>query len=201
MFFLLLPLKLQLFHPRSTEVEPLAVTRLSSRKFAFLPIGSALLLYYIRRWASLECSVDLGPVTFAGSHNNNRRLFALSDLFHCQTVNIGHTISGMVFVDATPIQLGVTDLVSSVVIKNNKPIYENEYLAALLAQKLFPDKLVYSDNMAVRFNLSRGKIPYSWFYKLHLSHLLFFFVRRNGYPFIHYINTMIYPADAVSRLL
>lgn len=94
------------------------------------------------------------------------RLFALNDLFHSRPVNVGHTISGMVFADATPIQLGVTDMVPSVIIENSKPIYENEYLAALLARKLFPNKLVYTDNMAVRFNLPRGKIPYSWFFKL-----------------------------------
>ena len=133
------------------------------------------------------------------SYIKDRRLFSLVDLFHSRPVNVGHTISGMVFADATPTQLGVTDMVSSLVISNNKPIYENEYLAALLARKLFPSKLVYSDNMAVRYNLSRGKIPYSWFDNLTLSQLLYFFVRSNGYPFIHYINTSINPADAVSR--
>ena len=36
------------------------------------------------------------------SYIKDRRLFSLTDLFHSRPVNVGHTISGMVFADATP---------------------------------------------------------------------------------------------------
>ena len=73
------------------------------------------------------------------------------------------------------------------------------HCAAILGFCLYPNSIISSDNKAVVFNLSRGKLPYVWFQYLNLAQIKFLTSANRCCPVIKYINTLINPADAVSR--
>ena len=67
--------------------------------------------------------------------------------------------------DATPAQLGLAaaDGMLTIRLPRVLPIYQAEYLAALLMTTIAPpSSTLYVDNMAVVFNLHKGRCPTAW---------------------------------------
>ena len=52
----------------------------------------------------------------------------------------------------------------------------------------------------VMFNISRGKLPTEWLRKLSITQLRFLINNNKNWGHFAYINTLINPADDVSRL-
>ena len=102
-----------------------------------------------------------------------------------------------VFVDATPDCIGIVQqgyLPVSVGLPFALPVYYAEYLAALTAvlSRDMDRTVLYSDNLGVVFNLSKGRCPRAW-----LPILLSVFKFRSFS--VHYVPSHVNPADAASR--
>ncbi|KAF0296949.1 Protein P [Amphibalanus amphitrite] len=100
-----------------------------------------------------------------------------------------------VAVDATPYQLGFADASAAIAVPLERPIpiYQAEFLAALLAAlQVPPGTTVFSDNQAVIHNIHKGRCPPSW-----LPWISELFAHR-GNSF-RYIPSADNPADAPSR--
>ena len=105
----------------------------------------------------------------------------------------------LVFVDATPEQVGIVRpgcAPVSVPLRRAMPIYVAEYVAALVAVILMArcgDQFtVFTDNMGVYHNLSKGRCPRPW-----LPILLDVFSKRNFS--VGYVPSHCNPADVPSR--
>ena len=149
----------------------------------------------------MKLPLELVRAVYDGDHDS--RLLSLpfiddsapltaADVANCREVH-----ERAVFVDATPDCIGIVQqgyLPVSVDLPFTLPIYYAEYLAALTAvlSRNMDRTVLYSDNLGVVFNLSKGRCPRAW-----LPILLSVFKFRSFS--VHYVPSHANPADAASR--
>ena len=104
-----------------------------------------------------------------------------------------------IYVDATPIQIGLIDLDQKQIeifpCTNN--ILENEYLTAWLSHVLRPYALIISDNQAVIHFLARGRFPHSWRDNYKLIMLLMYTFNSPVFSYIKFESNI---TDALRRI-
>ena len=127
------------------------------------------------------------------------KMFKFASLFHTDQVTFYQTLNrSCIFVDATPDHIGLWDPGGrrGFVFRCRLPILEAEFAAAWLAHILFPGAVIFSDNQAVIFLLSKGKLPPGWRNSYKKTVLL---CRTYHSPTMVYVRSSSNPADRFSR--
>ena len=138
-------------------------------------------------------------VRMAFSHPH--QLYKIDNIFHSRYIPFYPKVRrDLVHTDATPYQIAIYNITKGkkIIFLRNSNILENEYDSILIAHAVFPNCIIFNDNLAAVYLFRKGRLPPSqrdsWRRTITLTKVY-------DRPFIYYVESAFNKADALSRAI